>query len=626
MIQHFIAELQRRKVLRVAATYLVGAWVVLQVAVALQTAWKLTDTFSGTILNLMIIGFPVVVGLAWFFEITPQGIKRTATSGDGTITKLQTTDYVLAGALALVFFLGVTQVLWLSAPAVVSEKVTADGNLTDTETPKIEPPRLGDKSIAVLPFKNLSPDKDDAFFADGLTDEILNIIARLPDVKVIARTSSFLFKDKTANTQEVAQKLAVRYVLQGSVWHDADEIRVTAQLIDATTGALKWSRKFEQKFSKIFAVQDDIARAIAGELNIELATSSSLRNAPTANLQAYSLYLRARELFLRRLPDDVPNSIELYEQAIKLDPRFADARAGLAASLLAQASKVEGLRNFVLFDTLAPRARNAAETAARLNPNLVMAHATLGALATFETRWQDAEEYVGHATSLNPEDSVTLGWISLMRTITGELDAAEAAAAKIDRIDPLYSLNKVRAMPVALTRADDDKAGRLAQKVSQSSVAFGKSALWTLAVIAHDAGDADQAEKFFRAFMSQSKRDDAITEPVVRAIKFAANRAAALEAIEKHRKKDPTFEPERICFFLGDDDAYFDALNVRLANGETGRVAYMSQFGWRRIFQGKGLHPKHKELMRKLGLVDYWKKHGWPDRCRPKGEDDFECS
>ena len=257
----FLAELQRRKVLRVAATYLVGAWVVLQVAVALQTAWALEASFSGTILNLLIVGFPVVLGLAWFFEITPEGIKRTAAASDGAIAKLQTTDFVLAGALALVFCIGVAQFFWpkdagQEATATAEPKTAADA----AEKPKLEPPKLGDKSIAVLPFKNLSPNKDDAYFADGLTEETLNVLTLVAGLKVISRTSSETFKGKDTPLPEIAKTLGVRYILEGSVRRDGDKVRVTAQLIDVPTDTHVWSKTFEPKLEQVFVVQNEIAR------------------------------------------------------------------------------------------------------------------------------------------------------------------------------------------------------------------------------------------------------------------------------------------------------------------------------------------------------------------------------
>ena len=211
----FLAELQRRKVLRMAATYLVGAWIVLQVAVALQTAMSLSASFSAAILALLVIGFPVALVVSWFFEITPEGVRRTApASGDLAPFKPQTTDLVLAGVLGLVIVFAVVQ-------AVIPRDGTATSAATTTTAeapkPKPEPPSLGDKSIAVLPFANLSPDKDDEYFANGLTEELLNLLAKIGDLKVISRTSSFAFKGKDTPLPEIAKQLGVRHIVEGSV-------------------------------------------------------------------------------------------------------------------------------------------------------------------------------------------------------------------------------------------------------------------------------------------------------------------------------------------------------------------------------------------------------------------------
>ena len=240
---------------------------------------------------MLIVGLPVALVGSWFFDFTPEGIKRTVASGDGALVKPQTTDWILIGLLVIVAGVTILQAVVPRDGALVATTATAEA-----PKPKPESPALGDKSIAVLPFANLSPDKHDAYFADGLTEEILNILAQVRGIKVISRTSSFAFKGKDVPLPEIAKRLGVRHILEGSVRRNGNDIRITAQLIDVSTDVHVWSKVFERKLADVFAVQDDIARAIARALNTEISVSAGLSGAPTKNMEAYRLYLKAQEL------------------------------------------------------------------------------------------------------------------------------------------------------------------------------------------------------------------------------------------------------------------------------------------------------------------------------------------
>ena len=187
-MQRFFSELQRRKVLRIASAYVVAGWIILQVSLALQTAMNMPAWFSTVIVSLLIIGLPLALVASWFLEITPEGIRRTVALGDGALIKPQTTDFILVGMLALVLVVALVQ--------AVMPRESAPAATPTAEAPKPEPPALGDKSIAVLPFANLSPDKDDAFFADGLTEEVVNVLAQVHGIRVTSRTSSSAFQGK----------------------------------------------------------------------------------------------------------------------------------------------------------------------------------------------------------------------------------------------------------------------------------------------------------------------------------------------------------------------------------------------------------------------------------------------
>lgn len=515
-------------------------------------------------------------------------------------------------------------VLLLSAAVSFAYWIWAAG--PSPQSAHAPPPSIEAKSIAVLPFANLSPDKEETYFADGMADEIINILSKIGGTRVVSRTSSFAFKGKDVALSEIARQLSVRHVVEGGVRRGGDTIRISAKLIDVESDRTVWADSFERKAENVFAVQDDIARAIAGALNVELSASAGPRAAPTENMEAYRLYLKARELFLRRNKDDVLNSIELYKAALKLDRDFAGAHAGLAASYLSEASKVEGPRNFVRFKELAPLAQQAANAAIVLDPKLARAYGVLGLHAAFEARWEAANKNLSQALAIEPLDPTTLGWLSLFQLQIGEFEGAARTTASIDRLDPLYSIANVRVMGAAFVRGEDDKADAYAEKVARSSLAFGTAANWVRACIAQARGDHAAAEAYFRTFMTLSGRNKAVVEPVISALRSRQAIAHAVQSLREEQRNDPSFEPDRLFFLIGDEDAFLDALRDRFKRGEVGRVTYHLTFAWRLVAQDHGANPKLKALMRELGLVEYWRKYGWPDRCRPHGEDDFVCN
>jgi TolB-like protein len=622
-LQRFIAELQRRKVLRVAATYLVGAWIVLQVAVALQTAWALSAAFSGTILNLMILGFPVALGLTWFFEITPQGIKRTTASADGAPLKLQTTDFALAGALALVFVVSAAQLLWPRDTAPAGADSAAKTETAAAETSKPEPPRLGDKSIAVLPFTNLSKSEDDAFFADGLAEEVLNTLAHVHGIRVTSRTSSFAFKGKEVGVKEIAKQLTVRHVLEGSVRRDGESVRVTAQLIDTATDAHVWSETYERKLADVFTVQDEIARAIAGALNIEISVSGGASGAPTTNMEAYRLYLKARELSQQISEENLLEAIALYERAIAMDEKFAEAYANMAAV-------IGGLRTYRpdAWPELSKRSRAAAETALKLQPSNAAAHAVLGSIAMVGFHWEEALRQAERGLEIEPSNSHALGVLGHIQLSLGFTDRAASLFEETGRVDPLFGLATLRMLLVAMARGDEAALEAIALKMQAARGLAGFAANCALAHVARLKGDVDKAVKHLRICLKPYPQSAAIVEPLARAIRDPAYRSRAVTALLERVSSDPSIDPETYFLIIGANEDFLDSVARRIDSAtrvaSVGSVHLISV--WNLAARGEGNNPKLKAIFRRVGLVDYWRKHDWPDRCRPKGEDDFECS
>src|SRR5216117_3328387 len=365
----FFGELKRRNVYKVAVAYAVVGWLIAQIATQIFPFLEIPSWVVRLIIVLIAIGFPIALVIAWAFEATPEGIKLTEVADTMPAVagqKKHAWIYVVIVAAAIsvaLFFLG---------------RYTAQSR--EGGRPPATAGSLPQKSIAVLPFDNLSRDPDNAFFAEGVQDEILTRLAKVADLKVIARTSTQKFKSAPTDLRDVAKQLDVTNILEGSVQKVNDQVRVNVQLINALTNAHLWAEIYDRKLTDIFAVESDIAKTIADTLQARLTGSekTAIAKAPTANTEAYELYHKGRSLWGKRTGDNIPKAIAFYEQAIARDPNYALAYAGLASAYILAPFYVGADRR-----NTSPKAKEAALTALRLDPNLAEAHLALGKLLFF---------------------------------------------------------------------------------------------------------------------------------------------------------------------------------------------------------------------------------------------------
>src|SRR5437016_4926334 len=319
-LRNFFAELRRRKVYKVAVAYAVVGWVIAQIATQIFPFLEIPNWIVRLVIILIAIGFPIALVIAWAFEITPQGIERTEGADTMPVAPGQREHawmYVaIVGAVLSIglFFLG--RYGFRNATSSSSE--------------------LPAKSIAVLPFDNLSRDPDNAYFAEGVQDEILTRLAKIADLKVISRTSTQRFKSAPSDLREIAKQLGVMNILEGSVQKASDQVRVNVQLINAITDAHLWADTYDRKLIDIFSVESEIAKTIAETLQAKLTGSekSSIAKTPTVNPEAYERYLKGRFFWNKRTGPDLRKAIDYFNQAIAKDPNYALAYAGLAQSLI----------------------------------------------------------------------------------------------------------------------------------------------------------------------------------------------------------------------------------------------------------------------------------------------------
>src|SRR5437868_4706404 len=419
----FFGELKRRNVYKVAVAYAVVAWLVTQIATQVFPFLEIPNWVVRLVIALVVIGFPVALIIAWAFEATPEGIKRTEVADVMPATtshKKRAWIYVVVVGAAFsigLFFIG---------------RYTA-GNATPRQSEAATAPA---KSIAVLPFESLSEDKANAYFAEGVQDEILTRLAKVADLKVISRTSTQRFKSAPPDLRDIAKQLGVMNILEGSVQKANDQVRVNVQLINAMTDAHLWADIYDRKLTDIFSVESDIAKTIADTLQAKLTGSekTAISKAPTANTEAYELYHKGRSLWEKRSGDNIPKAIAFFEQAIARDPNYALAYAGLAQAYIL----VPFYTGTDRFDAYL-KAKDAAIKALRLDSNLAEAHAALGKVLFFsEIDLAGAMREYQRAIELAPNDATAHHWFGNdTLAALGQFEEAIAEGKRSVELDPL---------------------------------------------------------------------------------------------------------------------------------------------------------------------------------------------
>ncbi len=441
-------ELKRRNVFKVAVAYIVAAWLVLQVADVVLNNVEAPGWIFHVILLLLAIGLPFSLIFAWAYELTPEGLKREAEVDRAKSITHQTgrkLDFIIIGVLvvALGYFAYDKFVLSPTREAVVLENSDADST-SEAET-SIGP---GEKSIAVLPFINLSSDPEQEYFSDGISEELLNVLAQFPDLRVAARTSSFQFKGQNRNISEIAETLNVAHVLEGSVRKSGNKVRVTAQLIKAEDGFHLWSNSYDRELTDIFAIQDEISGAIGNALKLELSLGGAGGSGerPTvvsaANPEAYEAYLRGRQLINRRGRESIEEAVRALQKALRLDSEFAPAHAQLAIATALLMNNPSSYGDLTLVEVI-DRATPHIEKATALAPDLADVHAAKAILALNRLNYAAALEHADRALKLNPSYIDALNWRYLALSALGRYAEMIKTIEQLLEIDPLSIIGRL---------------------------------------------------------------------------------------------------------------------------------------------------------------------------------------
>jgi adenylate cyclase len=441
----FFAELKRRNVVRMAGLYLVGAWLLTQVASTVLPMFGAPDWLPRSIVIVLAIGFVPALIFSWVFEVTPEGLKRDedvpAEQSIGPQTARRMDRMIIAVlVLALAYFAVDKFVLNPRREKSAATMPAAESNAAPNE-----------KSVAVLAFANLSDDKGSEYFSDGVSEELLTVLQKIPGLHVAARTSAFSFKGKSATAQEIGQKLGVVYLVEGSVRKAGEMVRIAARLTRANTGEEQWSENYTRDLKDVFAVQTELAQTIVAQLRGRFAETDSAtkekiqaevraaEKGGTQNVEAHEAYLQGRFFLNRHSEKETTQALAAFARAVELDPKFALAWAGLAQSHVwdCNFSTEGGLKGF---DAHLAAAREAVERALFLEPDLPEALLPRGTIETnFDYNWKGAAATFRKALVLAPQDAALLAWAGNLALALGEgpraLDLLRRAVA-LDPVNP----------------------------------------------------------------------------------------------------------------------------------------------------------------------------------------------
>jgi adenylate cyclase len=582
-----LAELKRRRVFRVAGLYGVVAWIIAEVSSVVFPVLLLPEWTVTFIVVLLMLGFPVAMVLAWAFDIGPQGIERTPPVVAAAGGARRSQAWIVYGGLLVLAMAALGSLLWA----------------------RLMPPQpAAYESVAVMPFANLSGDPANDYFSDGMAEELLNLLAQVPGLQVAARTSSFAYRDQNVDVREIGRALGVDAVLEGSVRRSGERVRITAQLIDTSTGYHLWSRNYDRQMADIFSVQDEISSEIVMALTGTLGTRQApeglpARAAPTDSVEAYTLYLQARHQWKRRGAEPVRRSIALLEEALELDPEFARAWAGLAAAWVVLPGYVgEAVEEYHA------RATDAARRALAQDANLAEAHAVLAQIKSHEGDWSAADAAFFFAISLDPNDATARHWYSLLLAAAGRLEEALEQAASAYDLDPASPIINYNLAQHLLALGYNDRA----QRHLRSAVELGFDSATVPgdeAMLAYRRGDMTRLAELAGMHLKQAREDPELMAAIMAAF---ADRSTIPQLEARLDAADvPLRARGSLWMLLGDDARAIQALRAAAEHGMQGLGIV-----WYPEGRGVRMHPDFASLAEAAGLTDYWKQFGLPDDCR----------
>ena len=586
---NLFGELKRRNVYKVAITYAVVAWLLTQAASILLPTFEAPAWVMKAFVVLLAFGFVISVMISWAFEATPEGLKRT---------KDVSPEMSLPSWSARKFSAFIISLALIAAGLLAFQFLRPVGT-SRRDVGQIEEGRPGgaslsisQKSIAVLPLLNESGDPKDEYFSDGLSEELIAALAQIRELKVIGRSSSFRFKDRKEESKIIGEKLGVSTLLEGTVRKQGERVRIVAELINAADGIELWTRTFDRELKDIFAVQQEIAAAVASSLKMTLlgANQRPATDSATQNIEAHNAYLLGHYHFQRRNIEDYRKAVSHFDEAIRLDPQYALAYAerSEAWTLIGDLSGES--------KTAWPRAQSDAEHAVAIAPALAEAHGALGWVRFF-VEWKFAEglEELRRAKELSPANPTANDLLGRILPYLGKLDEAEQQARQAVELDPLgFTQNNLAR--ILWFKGKNDEADKVARRVAELQPTAASSRRWQV-LIAVQRGDGETALREAQSEPDEGYRRFLIAlAHYVRGDRNAAD--AALSELIQYGRDTLAYQIAEVYAVRGETDKAFEWLQISYDNHDTGTLAILVD----PLLHGLRDDPRYKAIVAKMNF------------------------
>src|SRR5438067_5660440 len=569
----FFTELRRRNVYKVAVAYAVISWLLIQAASILLPTFEAPPWVMKVLVVLLALGFLFAVFISWAFEMTPEGMKRTADISPGDVI-----PYWSKRKFAAV----IVSVALLATGLLVFELLRAPRSTIASKS--------DNKSIAVLPLLNESGDPKDEYFSDGLSEELIAALAQIRELKVIGRSSSFRFKERKEEPKTIGEKLGVATLLEGTVRKQGDRVRIVAELINAADGIELWTRTFDRELKDIFAVQQEIAAAVASSLKATLLGADQRSAANPKTAEAHNAYLQGHYYFQRRNLEDYRKAVGHYDEAIRLDPEYALAYAerSEAWTLIGDLTG-EG-------KTAWPKARTDAEKAVAIAPALAEAHAALG-WGRVCTEWRFAEglSELKRAKELAPANPTANDLLARVIVYLGRLDEAEKQGRQAVELDPLASAPQNNLARILWYQGKLDEADAAARKTAELQPNSASSRRWQV-LVAIQRGDKETALREAQLEPDESyRRFELAVAQFARGDRTAAD-AALADLIANDRGLD--YQIAQVYAVRGEKEKAFEWLQIAMDNHDTGMLGLLVD----PLLTSLRDDPRYKNLLAKMAF------------------------
>jgi TolB-like protein len=578
---NFFAELKRRNVYKVAVAYAVVGWLLVQIATQVFPFFEIPNWAVRLVVLAIVIGFPVALVIAWAFELTPQGLKRTEDADLAAQPRKKPYAWIYIVVIGAAFSIGLFFI------GRYTSRNTVGAARTEAATSSIP-----QKSIAVLPFLNESGDPRDEYFSDGLSEELIAALAQIGELKVIGRSSSFRFKERKEESKTIGEKLGVATLLEGTVRKQGERVRIVAELINAADGIELWTRTFDRELKDIFAVQAEIAAAVAESLKVTLLGSDEQSaGSATKSTEAHNAYLQGHFHFQRRNLEDFRKAVSYFDEAIRRDPNYALAYAERSEAW-SFIGDLTGQRA-----TAWPKAKSDAENAVAIAPELAEAHAALGWVRFF-IDWKFAEglSELKRAKELSPANPTANDLLARVIVYLGQVDEAERHARHAVELDPLSVTAQGNLARVLFAAGKMDEADAVARKAAELQPAAAGNHRYQVHV-AVERGDGETALREAELEPDEGyRRFELALAHYVRGDRAAAD-AALADLIATGRDR-LAYQIAEVYAVRGEKDKAFEWLQISFDNHDTGSLSLLID----PLLRALRDDPRYKNLLAKLGL------------------------